>query len=207
MILDPTTLSARERYKLLIGAIVPRPIAWVSSMNGEGQLNLAPFSYFTIACTEPMTLLFCPQITGEGRPKDTLRNVQELPEFVINLTSEESAAQMNLSATTLPYGESEFEWAGVTPVPSETIRVPRVAEAPVAFECRLQRVVMVSDAPNGGAVVFGEVQRVHIRDDIYVDGYVRLESLRPVARLAGAGYARVTDTFEMDRVPPPDPHG
>ncbi len=204
MIINPLDLPQRDRYKLLIGTVLPRPIAWVSSMSRDGALNLAPFSYFTVASTEPMTLLFCPQIPiGSTAKKDTLRNVQEVPEFVINLTNEETAEAMNLTATTLPHGVSEFEWAGVTPLPSETIRVPRVAEAPISFECVLQQIVTVSDQPGGGAVVFGEVQRIHIRDDIYVGGYVRLDALQPIGRIAGAGYTRVTDTFEMQRVPPP----
>jgi flavin reductase (DIM6/NTAB) family NADH-FMN oxidoreductase RutF len=113
-----------------------------------------------------------------------------------------------LTATTLAHGESEFEWAGLTPAPSQTIRVPRVAEAPVAYECHLQRIVYVGDGgPGSGAAVFGEVQRIHIADDVYVDGYVRLQTLRPIGRLAGAGYTRVTDLFEMKRVPPPEGRG
>ncbi len=204
MILDASSLSASERYKLLIGSILPRPIAWVSSMNRDGLLNLAPFSYFTVASTHPMTLLFCPQVVDEnGGKKDTLRNIEEIREFVINLTNEETAEQMNLTATTLPYGRSEFEWAGVTPAPSETIRVPRVAEAPISFECKLQRVVTVSEEPGGGWVVFGEVQRIHVRDELYVRGRIRLDLFQPIGRLAGASYVHVTDTFEMRRVPPP----
>lgn len=206
MLLNPTDLPEKDRYKLLIGTVLPRPIAWVSTMSREGRLNVAPFSYFTVAATVPMTLLFSPQIPfGSTDPKDTLRNIEEVPEFVINLTNEETAEAMNLTATTLPRGQSEFEWAGLTPAPSETIRVPRVAEAPIAFECVLQQIVTVSKGPGGGAVVFGEVQRIHIRDDIYVDGYVQLEAFRPIGRIAGNGYTRVTDTFEMRRVPPPSP--
>jgi flavin reductase (DIM6/NTAB) family NADH-FMN oxidoreductase RutF len=127
-----------------------------------------------------------------------------VPEFVINLTNEETMQAMNLSATELPYGRSEFEWAGVTPAPSQTIRVPRVAEAPIAFECTLRQIVVISEGPGGGAAVFGEVQCIHIRDDLYQGGRVVLEALRPIGRLAGAGYTRVTDTFEMPRVPPSD---
>jgi flavin reductase (DIM6/NTAB) family NADH-FMN oxidoreductase RutF len=206
MIINPADYSQQDNYKLLIGTILPRPIAWVSSMNEDGVLNLAPFSFFTIAATIPMTLIFCPQVPSSGtRPKkDTLHNVERVPEFVVNLTNEDTVEQMNLSATELPTGQSEFEWAGVTPLPSTTIRVPRVAEAPVAFECVLQRIVTISDAPGGGAAVFGEVKLIHIRDDLYgANGRINLEALRPIGRLAGAGYARVTDTFDLARVPPP----
>src|SRR5215212_1145795 len=107
MILKTAELTQPERYKLLIGAVVPRPIAWVSSMSSDGILNLAPFSYFTIGATIPMTLLFCPQIPMVGKPKkDTLRNIEEVPEFVINIASESLVKEMNLSSTELPYGTS-----------------------------------------------------------------------------------------------------
>lgn len=204
MILNTAELTQPERYKLLIGAVVPRPIAWVSSMNREGVLNLAPFSYFTIGATIPMTLLFCPQFPMSGKPKkDTLRNIEEVPQFVINIASESLVKEMNLSSTELPYGTSEFEWAGVNPASSHIVQVPRVAEAPISFECKLQQIVIISDQPGGGAVVLGEVQCVHIRDDIYDNGRVLLDKLQPLGRLAGAGYARITDTFDLPRVPAP----
>ena len=205
MIIKPEELAERDRYKILIGSILPRPIAWVSTMNTAGNLNLAPFSYFTVGATNPMTLIFCPQRVGkEARKKDTWLNIEKIPEFVINLTNEETAEQMNLTATVLPPGHSEFEWAGVTPAPSATISVPRVAEAPVAFECRLQQIVTIGEGTGGGAAIFGEVQCVHIRDDIYVDTYVKLEVLKPIGRLAGNGYTRITDIFNMIRQPPPE---
>lgn len=203
MIIDPQDLSARDRYKIMIGSILPRPIAWVSTMDENGLLNLAPFSYFTAVCPRPLTLLFCPGILPNGEKKDTWQNIEKVGEFVINITNEETAAAMNLSATVLPHGHSEFEWAGVTPVASETISVPRVAEAPISFECRLQRIVTVSDRPDGGAAIFGEALRIHVRDDVYHDGYIDLDLLRPIGRLAGVGYTRVTDLFEMHRLAPP----
>jgi flavin reductase (DIM6/NTAB) family NADH-FMN oxidoreductase RutF len=184
----------------MIGAILPRPIAWVSTMDSAGNLNIAPYSYFTAVCSSPMTLVFCPGYSPqkEGK-KDTLRNIEALPEFVINLVNEEVAEAMNLTAAILPHSQSEFEFAGLTPVPSETVQVPYVAEAPIAFECKLQRIVTVSDQPGGGSAVFGEVQCIHVRDDIYQDGYILLEAYKPIGRLGGAGYVRVTDTFEMQR--------
>ena len=208
MIINPNDIEPKQRYKLLIGAILPRPIAWVSSMDLDGRLNLAPYSYFTVGARDPMTLLFSHQVPGEaGSAKDTLRNIEAVPEFVINLTNEETAEQMNLTATVLPPGESEFEWAGLTPARSESIQVPRVAEAPIAFECKLQQIVTVNDGPGGGHVIFGEVQRIHVRDDIYRDGYIDLTAFKPIGRLAGSGYTRVTDLFEMHRVPPPGADG
>jgi flavin reductase (DIM6/NTAB) family NADH-FMN oxidoreductase RutF len=204
MIVDPAKLSRKERYKLLTGTVVPRPIAWVSSMDPAGNLNLAPFSYFNAVSATPMVLMFSAGIHSDGRKKDTWHNVERVGEFVINLTNEETAEQMNRSATVLPAGESEFVWAGVTPAPSQTIRVPRVAEAPVSFECRLREIVVISEEPGGGAAIFGEVQCIHIRDEIYQDGYVLLEPYKPIGRLAGPQYTRVNDLFEMFRLPPPE---
>ena len=205
MIINPSEVSNKDRYKLMIGAILPRPIAWVSTIDRAGKLNVAPFSYFTGVCREPMTLLFCPGYSPQkAGKKDTLRNIEEVPEFVINLVNEDVAEAMNLTAAILPHGQSEFEFAGLTPGPSETIQVPRVAEAPIAYECKLQRIVTVSDQPGGGSAVFGEVQRIHIRDDIYQAGYILLDAYKPIGRIGGAGYVRVTDTFEMQRPVVPD---
>lgn len=209
MVVNPSDLANKERYKFMIGAILPRPIAWVSTMDKAGNLNVAPFSYFTAVCTNPMTLIFCPgysPITEKEGKKDTLRNIEAIPEFVINLVNEDVAEAMNLTAALLPQGQSEFEFAGITPAPSHTIQVPRVAEAPIAYECKLQRIITVSDQPGGGSAVFGEVQRIHVRDDIFDQekGYIVLDKYKPVGRLGGMGYVRVTDTFEMKRPVLPD---
>ena len=211
MQIDIHTIPEHDRYKLMIGAVVPRPIAWVSTMDATGNLNVAPFSFFNAVCSNPMTLLFCVGMVdragterADGK-KDTLRNIEAVPEFVINLTNEETATAMNLTATPLPPTHSEFPWAGVTPIPSSTIRVPRVAEAPIAFECKLQRIVVVNDQPGGAAVIFGEVQCVHVRDDLYANGRILLEPYKPIGRLGGDGYVRVTDTFEMARIAAPNP--
>lgn len=204
MIIDPTQLNNQERYKLMTGSVLPRPIAWVSTMDAVGQLNLAPFSYFSAVCPTPMTLLFCPGVHPDGRKKDTWANIEQVPEFVVNITNEDTAVQMNLSATLLSSEQSEFEWAGVTPAPSEVIRVPRVAEAPIAFECVLDRIAVVSEQPGGGAAIFGQVQRIHIRDDLFDNGRVNTELLRPIGRLAGDAYVRATDILRLKRVPPPD---
>ncbi len=170
-------------------------------MDGAGRLNLAPFSYFAAVCPTPLTLVFCPGVHADGRKKDTWANIEAVPEFVVNITNEETAEAMNLCATLLPTGQSEYDWAGVTPAPSETIRVPRVAEAPIAFECTLERIVVISDQPGGGAAIFGRVRCAHVRDDLLDDGRILTEVLHPIGRLAGDAYTRVTDVFHMARVP------
>jgi len=203
MIIDPTKISRKDGYKIATGTILPRPIAWVSTIDENGVPNLAPYSFFTVASSQPLTLLFCPQYHADtGQPKDTLRNIEKIPEFVVNLTNEETAEAMNTSSAPLPSGKSEFALAGLTAAPCETVRVPRVAEAPVSYECHLHQIVTIRDGNAGGATVFGRVTRIHIRDDIYQDGYINLQVLKPIGRLAGSGYARITDLFDMVR---PDP--
>lgn len=204
MKINPDNLTSKDRYKLMIGAIVPRPIAWVSTIDAEGRPNLAPFSFFTAVCPNPMTLMFAPGWSDtRGRMKDTLVNIRAVPAFVVNIVNEATAEAMNLTATEFGAGVDEFAWAGVTPAPSETIRVPRVAEAPIAFECTLQQIVVVNEGPGGGVAVFGEVQSVFVRDDLYENGRIPTEKLQPIGRLAGADYAHINDFFEMHRVAPP----
>lgn len=199
MVIDPLTLEAREVYKLLIGSVVPRPIAWVSTMSAEGQPNLAPFSYFNIGCANPPTLLFCPDRRPNGAKKDTLLNVEATEEFVIHVVDEANVEAMNRTSANYPAGVNEFEAAGLLTVPSTKIRPPRLASAPIAFECRLFQIIPLGDGMSGGEVVIGRVVLMHVRDDVRVGTYIDLEALRPIARLAGDGYARVTDTFDLPR--------
>lgn len=202
MYFDPQCIPQKDRYKLTTGSIVPRPIAWVSSMDRAGNLNLAPYSFFTCVSTDPLILLFAPQSPEAGVQKDSYHNVLEVGEFVINIVDEETAAAMSKSAASLPRGESEFAYAGVTPAASEKIAVPRVAEAPVAFECSLQQVVTFNSAKKGGgAAVFGLVETIYVREDVYhaEKGYIMLEKLRPIGRLSGNGYVHVHDVFELAR--------
>jgi flavin reductase (DIM6/NTAB) family NADH-FMN oxidoreductase RutF len=199
MVIDPLTLGAREVYKLLIGSVVPRPIAWVSTISPDGQPNLAPFSYFNIGCANPPTLLFCPDRRPNGDKKDTLLNVEATEEFVIHIVDESSVEAMNRTSGNYPSGVNEFEIAGLAAVPSTKVRPPRLAIAPIAFECRLFQIVPLGDGISGGEVVIGRVVLMHVRDDVRVGTYIDLEALRPIARLAGDGYARVTDTFDLPR--------
>jgi flavin reductase (DIM6/NTAB) family NADH-FMN oxidoreductase RutF len=204
MVIDPSKLEPREVYKLLIGSVVPRPIAWVSTISRAGQSNLAPFSYFNIGCANPPTLLFCPDRRPNGTKKDTLLNVEATEEFVIHVVDERTVEAMNRTSGNYPSGVNEFEIAGLAAVPSTKVRPPRVAAAPIAFECRLFQIVPLGDGVSGGEVVIGRVVLIHVRDDVRVGTYIDLEALRPVARLAGNGYARVTDTFELQRPVLPD---
>ncbi len=205
--LDPVDLQRNEIYKLLIGAVVPRPIAWVASMDAQGRRNLAPFSYFNIACIEPPMLVFCPQRRLDGTKKVTLLNVEATGEFVLHIVSEELVMHMNQTSANYPYGVDEFEQARLLAAPSSRVAPPRLAAAAIAFECQVEQIVHVGGAM-GADLVIGRVLLIHVRDDVWQDGYIMLEALKPVARLAGNGYARVTDTFELPRpvYQPAPPH-
>lgn len=195
---DPNDLSERAIYKLLIGSVVPRPIAWVASISAEGRPNLAPFSYFNIASSAPPMLLFCPQRRPDGTPKDTLRNISATGEFVIHIVSQELVAPMNQTAANYPYGRDEFHEAGLRAAASGRVAPPRIADAAIAFECRVEQIVPLGD-PIGGEIVVGRVLLVHVRDDVYDNGYIVLDALKPIGRLAGNDYAYVSDTFTLPR--------
>lgn len=199
--IDPAHNSNQDNYKLLIGSVLPRPIAFVSSQSPEGALNLAPFSFFTAVCSDPPTILFCPMVRGsDGGKKDTLRNIEATGEFVVNVVSEEIVTAMNATAGEFPYGVSEFAEAGLTPVPSVVVKPPRVLESPLSLECRLQQLIPVGPGGVGsGTVVLGTVLRFHLRADLYQSGRIDTSRLKPVARLAGSAYCPVRDVFEVAR--------
>ena len=203
MQLDPRTLSSTAIYKLLISSVVPRPIAWVSSVDADGVANLAPFSYFMAITDDPPTIAFSSSLRGERgtarSKKDTLRNVEATREFVINVVDDALAEQMNLTSGDYPPEVDEFALAGLTAAPSVKVTPPRVADAPINMECRLVRIIPVGNAPAN--LVIGEIVHFHIRDDVYdaATGRIDLHRLRPVGRLAGNMYTHVHDIFEMKR--------
>ena len=204
MELDPEKLSIPERYKLLIGCIVPRPIAFVSTISPAGVANVAPFSFFAGVGSNPLTLLFCPANTPEGGEKDTLRNCKPRDEggtgeFVVNVATEAYAARVAAAAEELPPEESEFELVGLTPSPSQVVSPPRVAESPVAFECVTQQVIRTNPGQRaGGNVVIGKVVHVHLRDDL-VDERMRTDpdALAAIGRMGGLTYCLTRDRFDL----------
>lgn len=190
-------------YKILTGAILPRPIGWVSTLDEEGEANLAPFSFFNAVCPNPPTVLFCPTVRStDGNPKDTLRNVKTTGEFVINIVSEALVDKMVLTSAELPHEVNEFAYAKVTPEPSVVVKPFRVKESLIHFECVLRHVYEVSSHPGGGSVVIGEVVHFHIDDSVMFGGdKIDLDVYKPVGRLAGTAYARTTDRFDITRPP------
>ena len=201
----PDALPWRKAYKLLIGAVVPRPIAWVSTVSEGGQYNLAPFSFFNAVSANPPHLVFSPMIRStDGRTKDTLNNIRHAREFVVNVVTEDLAEAMNITSGEYQASVDEFELAGLTPAPSAAIRAPRVAESPVNFECWLADLLPLGEpgALGTATLVIGKVAHIHVDDSVLFDGdKIDLEKLKPVGRLAGTSYTRVTDLFDMVRPP------
>jgi flavin reductase (DIM6/NTAB) family NADH-FMN oxidoreductase RutF len=201
MILDPARIPKSEFYPWLIRCLVPRPIAWVSTVSREGVFNLAPFSFFTAISTEPPTLCFAPgRHPVTGLKKDTLVNVETTGDFVVNVVPEELAEAMNETATDFPHGLSEFEEAKLTPAPSERVKAPRVLESPVHFECQRYQIVPIGpDGVGGGALVIGRIVLLHVDDRVITNGKVDYDLLRAVGRMGGTDYTRTRDRFQMAR--------
>lgn len=189
-------LSEQEMYKLMIGSVVPRPIAWVSSKSKDGVLNLAPFSFFTVASRNPPTLLISigPGVgEREGTVKDTLTNIREIGEYVINMVSEPLGEAMHRSSANVGPQKNEFELAGVTPKPCKSVDVPAVLEAPIAFELKLDRIIPVG----GDNLVLGIVERVQLDSAAYAGNYkTAMDNWKPLANLAD-DFARLTSTFPL----------
>lgn len=199
MIVDPSGSNISDVYKLMTGVIVPRPIAFVSTISASGSFNLAPFSFFTGISANPPVICFCPMIRADGTRKDTIRNIEATREFVVNIVSEEIAEGMNLCAPEYPPEVDEFQVSGLTPIPSDLVRAPRVKESHVNIECRLFQIVEVSDKPLGGSLVLGEILRFHVDDALFDNYRIDQDKLHAIGRMAGPTYTRTTDRFDMSR--------
>ncbi len=199
MELDPEALDPALRYKLLIGSVVPRPIALVSSLSPQGVVNLAPFSYFNAVGHRPLSLMFSISLKPDKTEKDTLRNVRPIGdrgtgEFVINLAVEPYVRQVAEASEPLPYDESEFDYVDLTPVASQAVNPPRVAESPVAFECQTMQIVPVGEFH----LVIGRVVHLFVRDDLVDDRYrIDPDKLAAVGRMGGYDYCRTGDRFTI----------
>ena len=201
MIFDPSEIPFQEPHKLMIGSIIPRPIAFVSTRSKDGENNVAPFSYFNGVCSKPPTIMFAPARRGwDGEEKDTLINIRDTEEFVVNIVSESFAEKMVMCATDFDSDVDEFEISGLTPTDSQKIKPPRVGEAKMSFECILNQIVAIGDGTAGsGFVVIGTIVLFHIDDGIYDNGRIITDKLEPLGRLAGNWYTRSTDTLKIDR--------
>jgi flavin reductase (DIM6/NTAB) family NADH-FMN oxidoreductase RutF len=198
---DPQILGQRETYKLLIGCVVPRPIAWVSTVDLAGVRNLAPFSFFNaIGSNPPAVSISISYVEGSDSRKDTLRNIGDTGEFVVNIVDESMAQAMNATSANYPPDVDEFDIAGLSAAPCIAIRPPRVDGAPACLECKLFTLVPVGQGPGSATLAIGVIQMIHLRADIVDERrYIDITKLRPIARLAGASYAYVHETFDMVR--------
>ncbi len=200
MLIDVARAEVVEVYRLLVDIVTPRPIAWVTTLDREGRVNLAPFSFFNAFGSNPPVVVFSPTLRRDGSKKDTLLNVEATGEFVLNAAVEPLAAQINETSRDIPHGESEVERAGLALIPSEKVKPPRVAESPVHMECRLIQVVPVGNRPLSTNLVIGEVLVIHVRNELLTEsGRIDPRKLRTIARLGGDDYCRSTDLFEMRR--------
>lgn len=199
MLIDVSTLTHPELYKILIGSIAPRPIAWVGTRNAAGQNNLAPFSFYNCFSATPPIVGFSTIPRPDGRSKDTLQYVRENPCFTLSCASHALVREMSKSAATLEPGEDEFAYAGVTPAEAVHINAPYVGEALLAFECTLHDVISFGDQPGSGNLILGQIRHVHIRDDLYQNGRIDFATIDPVGRLAGNWYSTIRDRFELQR--------
>jgi flavin reductase (DIM6/NTAB) family NADH-FMN oxidoreductase RutF len=203
MEIAPEDLPWQSVYKILIGSVVPRPIGWISTVNSAGRPNLAPFSFFNAVCANPPHVLFCPIVRIENRqPKDSLHNVRATGEFVVNIVTEDLAEAMNLTSTDLPAEVNEFEFGGLSISPSKKVQPPRVAASPIHYECKVVHIFELGNQPGSGNVVIGRVVHIHVDESVLFGGdKIDLAKLKPIGRLGGNRYCRVTDLFKMVRPP------
>jgi flavin reductase (DIM6/NTAB) family NADH-FMN oxidoreductase RutF len=198
MEIDLSTLPAREAHDLMTSALIPRPIAWVSSVSAQGHINLAPFSFFSGITWCPATLGFSVVNRADGSRKDTIRNIEETKNFVVNMVSQDLASRMVETSATLPHGVNEAQKAGVALVQSTVVVAPRVEDARVAFECALDRIVTVGNGAYAGNLVLGTILLVYIKDELLEPGRT-VDPIRfdVIGRLSGTRYCRTGSVFEI----------
>ncbi len=197
---DPNELDHSAVYKLLTGAVIPRPIGWISTVDANGINNLAPFSYFNAVGEDPPHVMFS-TVRGNHTNKDTLNNVLANKQFVVNMVTENVVEQMNQTSQTVDSDVDEFQLAGLTPIPSIKIKPMRVKESKVTFECEMVHHYFLEDHKNGGAcIIVGRIVMMHYDDSVLLDNYkINLETYKPVARLAGSNYSKMGEIFSIKR--------
>lgn len=190
-----------DNYKFLIGSILPRPIAVISTLNENGTNNIAPFSFFTAVSAKPMIIAFCPMIkSSSGELKDTPRNIFREKEFVVNFVTEETYEKINLTSTELKYGEDEFQFAGLTAIESDLIKAKRLKESPIHFECIYRDHLSYGDQPGQGQIITGEVVKVHVKEELYYEGKIKTDEFKPIGRGSGNDWIKCTDRVQIERL-------
>lgn len=200
MQIDPNTTDSKHIYKILTGAVIPRPIGWISTISEEGVLNLAPFSFFNAVGEDPPHVMFSTVRTGNTN-KDTLNNVLATKQFVANMATEELVEAINNTSINLPPDADEFAYAGLTPIPSVKVKPPRIAESPIHFECEMVHHYNLEDHKDGGAtIIIGRIVLFHVGDNVLLDDYkINREIYKPIARLEGYNYAKLGEVFSIKR--------
>ena len=199
MKIDPRNLENRELHELFMSAVLPRPIAFVSTVGDDGVFNAEPFSCISPLCLKPTRVCFNIGRKRNGQKKDTLRNIESVKEFVINVVDEALAEPMNMAAAEYPPEVDEFKETGLTPLKSEIVRPPMIAESPVRLECRLKQILEFGDDSDGSHIIIGEVLLVHVKDELWTGIDIDVTRLKPIGRLGAQLYCRTTDVFEMKR--------
>ncbi|WP_395058300.1 flavin reductase family protein [Flavobacterium sp.] len=197
---DPQNLEQVAIYKLLTGAVIPRPIGWISSISEDGILNLAPFSFFNAVGDDPPHVMFS-TVRGNDTNKDTLNNVLATKQFVVNMVTEELVEQMNMTSQPIPSNESEFDLANLTPIASTKVKPPRVKESPITMECELVHHYNLENHKTGGAtIIIGRIVMFHVEESVLLENYkINLDTYKPVARLAGSNYSKLGEIFSIKR--------
>ncbi|MGD0624777.1 MAG: flavin reductase family protein [Thermodesulfobacteriota bacterium] len=199
MKIDLANLDWKDAHDLLVSAVLPRPIAFVSTIGKDGVYNLAPFSYFAVLSTKPAVVGIGIERKRDGRKKDTQANIEFAKDFVINMVTESMARAMNQASGEYPSHVDEFKETGLTPAQSDLIRSPRVTESPVNMECKLMQILEFGEPPRISSFIIGEIMRVHIKDEVWVDGVIKAHQLKVIGRLGEDFYCRTMDIFEMKR--------
>jgi flavin reductase (DIM6/NTAB) family NADH-FMN oxidoreductase RutF len=190
-----------DNYKFLIGSIIPRPIAVISTRNIDGSSNLAPFSFFTAISASPMIVAFCPMIrSSDGQFKDTVKNILREKEFVVNFCTEMNYQKVNLSSTELPYGDDEFKFAGLSPIDSIKVRAKRLKESPIHFECEFRDMLCYGKTPGSGSLITGEVKLIHVDEAVLKDGKISTDLFKAVGRGAGNDWFKTDSRFQLERL-------
>lgn len=189
--IDPSTISQPELHSILLTAVAPRPICFASTVDSEGNVNLSPYSFFNVFSSAPPVMIFSPSRSGrDGSLKHTHLNIKEVPEVVINVVNHKIVEQMSLSSTAYDKGVNEFKKSGLTEAPSDLVRPPRVAEAPVSFECTVREIIELADTPGAGNLIIVEVKRIHLNEDYLTNGNLDTEKLDLVGRMGGSWYIK-----------------
>ena len=197
---DPQNLEQSAIYKLLTGAVIPRPIGWISSISEDGILNLAPFSFFNAVGDDPPHVMFS-TVRGNDTNKDTLNNVLATKQFVVNMVTEDLVEKMNATSQPISSTESEFDLANLTPIASTKVKPPRVKESPITMECELVHHYTLENHKYGGAtIIIGRILMFHVDESVLLDNYkINLETYKPVSRLAGSNYSKLGEIFSVKR--------